>query len=92
MKAWQLIENPKAWTKRADARDKWSHRISPENPRACKWCARGALVKCYTEPSDYRAAIAKLGNVHIYASTTDWNDEPCRTHAQVLAAMKKADV
>lgn len=40
-----LIADRKHWTHDAAARDKHSHRVEAESPRAVRWCAYGALLK-----------------------------------------------
>lgn len=41
--AWGRIADPAHWTRRAYARDRWSRVVGWDDPRACRWCAVGAV-------------------------------------------------
>lgn len=92
MKAWQLIEKEENYCDNAVALDRRGKRVSASDKRACRWDFFGALLKCYPRPLYCLRALATVGRKIKRRNVTRWVDNPKRTHAQVLAAMKKADV
>lgn len=53
----KLIEDPKHWTQRAAARDKYGHEVEPEHPSAAKFCVFGA---CKRVSSEYGNLVVPL--------------------------------
>jgi hypothetical protein len=45
----QLIQDRRKWTRRALARDRHSHPVSPASERAVRWCLGGALLRAASE-------------------------------------------
>ena len=45
----QLIRDRRNWTRRALARDRYSHPVSPASERAVRWCLGGALLRAASE-------------------------------------------
>src|SRR5690348_6135751 len=43
-----LIEDPARWVRRAQAVDADGERVKAGDPRACRWCAEGALSRVDT--------------------------------------------
>ncbi len=92
MKMHELLATPNDWTQKAYARDINGQKLTDErDPKAVCFCLVGALNKCY--PREQRGAviraIAKEGS---FSESFTWNDAPERTHAEVLALLKKLDV
>lgn len=92
MKAWQLIQKRSSWIKHYWAKNSIGNTVDPESVRACKWCAQGAIRRVYKSDSEILSAEAKLLRFLRRRWITNWNDAPERTHAQVIEAMRKADV
>jgi hypothetical protein len=88
MKAWQLVE--KGWCQQSWALDENYIAVEEDSPSACKWCSFGAIIAAYkgdrSEVIDRFREVIGGGNILV------WNDAPDRTQAQVVAAMKAADV
>lgn len=97
-----LIEPEGAWIQGAHARVRnymggfghWSH------PRACGWCAAGAINKAASEIVGYddvrttygptwQATLLFNESVGV-RMTADFNDAPKRTQAEVVAALRAA--
>lgn len=90
MKAYELLAGPKAWNQGRMARNAKGYPVDPESPKACSWCAVGAILRCYGLAAMSLPKIdilrAKTGN------TLWWNDRPERTHAEVVAVLKELDI
>jgi len=87
------IERPECWTNGAYARDAAGREVEPTCPDAVCWCVRGAIDASTGHHSGNRPAsvlfsqaVAGYGALYIPI----WNDEPNRTHAEVLAAFDRA--
>lgn len=59
VRAVTLIETPRSWTRRALARDRHSHPVSPTSKRAVRYCVGGALLRAAAERFDFEVKIAK---------------------------------
>lgn len=91
-----LILDPAKWTKGVLARDHAGAKIHPTNPRAVCFCAVGSVLNLTgdvrLDPREQaafdllRRAIGKGEQTSIGR----WQDEPDRTHAEVLAAFDRA--
>jgi hypothetical protein len=102
MKTYELLEDPKSWTQRDSAIDAIGLPVSVQDPSACSFCIIGALYRCYPDASkdemgskmsriqDQIRALDPL-NRPVY-SIPEWNDSPKRTHAEVIAVLKAANV
>lgn len=90
MKAWQLLRDPERWNKGAAARDQNGKPCSYDNPSASSWCVLGALMMLYG-PRGWASRLVKT-EILVGCWVPKWQDAPERTHAEVLAALKKADV
>lgn len=82
-----LLSDPTHWTQGTYARAPGGFEVFVDDPRAARWCLMGALSRqgfgnfVY---SDTLKAIRKSNNIDLVSI---WNDEPNRTHAQVLEAI-----
>jgi hypothetical protein len=102
VKAHVLLEPPEAWVQGALAVDCDGHHCPPDDPTACRWCVVGALKKCYGPDSfliieplkadleQNRALVLESLSYHNIVAY--WNDSPERTHADVVALLKKLDL
>ena len=99
------IAQPENWTQGAAARNANGYSMFADNPYAVQWCSTGVLDKVNPVDKTGRKFPAgqlnlTLGN-HIngfyeqqlgedYEDVCGWNDDPARTHAEVLAAFDSA--
>lgn len=60
-KAKALIQDPKNWTQKSYARDKYGNDVNSSLPDACSFCSVGALGKASEDQNDYAPARALLG-------------------------------
>jgi hypothetical protein len=90
MKAWELLATPDKWTQGVGARDARGREVSPSSKKAKCWCIYGAINKCYGNDGFSLMALRIERLIPTYVST--WNDNPKRTHAEVIEVLKKADV
>lgn len=87
MKAYELLEQ-KGWTQGASAKDGNGNEVSVHSPKACSFCANGALIKCYPQDNgQYNRIFTELGTTISY-----WNDHPSRTKLEVITLLKKLDI
>lgn len=88
MKPSQLIASQANWTQGVSALDSDNYEVTPNNPKACKWCLLGALIRCLdgTEFSKAVNAVrAKLVERGYIATLWVYNDN--HTHAEVVALL-----
>lgn len=89
-----LLARPEAWTQGKFARDSHGRPVYYTDERATCWCTSGAMGKVNdTESVAQRVSLTAFS--FLYKATgfeciPDWNDSPSRTHAEVLAALEKA--
>ena len=91
MKAWQLLEKEKSWTRGSVARDRHGHEVNVHDTLACRWCMFGAILRCYPENDDRYVAMVRIG-LRLPNDIGAWNDAPGRKHSEVVAKLKEADV
>jgi hypothetical protein len=94
MKAHELLAPAGAWTQGALARGPNGKCCRPREPKACKWCLRGAMHKVYgrddiTVDNVVDRALIDRGWRHGRAA---WNDSRSRTQAEVVALLKELDI
>ena len=86
----------KGWTKRAFARDLNDNVCSTTYKRAVCFCSLGAVDVSYPLWPEYIKARQKLSKaVYDLYGRTDimlWNDEPGRTHEEVIRVFKQAGI
>lgn len=88
--AQRKIAKPEAWCKGRFATDAKGEDIASRSTDAASWCMRGAI--CAVSSSDHDATCARelLERVTGARNLAHWNDDPGRTHAEVLAAFDRA--
>ncbi len=91
-----LLEKPGAWTQGAYARGKSGRKVSTRKTAVC-FCAVGAIDAVIGKPTigiegHWEAlrmvTFAAIGTRE--ANVAEWNDEPGRTQAEVVAAFRRA--
>ncbi len=99
MKAKDLLRNPAHWCQGEMARDESGQPCRVRSYEAMKFCLAGALAKCYEENEMFKilekvqAVIKKkLNTKWEYNSLSLFNDNPTRSHAEVLEVLELADV
>lgn len=91
MKAWELLSDPKAWTKGAFARAANGRSCDIDSGKAVRWCVMGAIDHCYAKEAGPKAA--KLAsNILGSDSIAFWNDCSTTKHADVVAILKRLDI
>lgn len=58
LEARKLISTPQTWTRRAFARDRHSHPVSPTSDRAVRFCVGGALIRAAGEAFDFDVTLS----------------------------------
>lgn len=102
LKVHELLSSPDKWTRRCQARDATGGAVPSRSKEATCWCLDGAVERCYPDPADQararRALIVAAGwrlprfpESDAYLITL-FNDAALRSHAEVLALAKEADV
>ena len=89
-KARALIADPRHWTQRSEARDKWRHAVSPRSPKAERFCAIGAckaVSALERNPQEMRLALEACTKENII-SVNDGDHERSRSasHRAILDA------
>jgi hypothetical protein len=83
----ELLAGPGAWIRGTYARDRNGKDVGPYNPDAVCWCVQGAMGKLrFSEEA--RAYVKPL----IDNSWAAWNDDPSRTHLEVVEMIERAAV
>lgn len=90
------IKTPERWTRGVFARDEKNQPVAPNSSFAKCWCLRGAarhlMLGMFEHGSEYLGVCGMadtwleeslgLGDI---GTLTQWNDQPGRTHAEVIA-------
>ena len=95
-----LLETPDRWTRGNLALDAGGNQVPPWAQEAAQWDCVGALLRAWSElcsPDDNRPflaataclrRVAKAGAQN--AGLLRWQDDPGRTHTDVLALLRRA--
>ena len=97
----ELLSSPKKWTQGQYAKDARGHAVDDCSPKATCWCLVGSMWKrgydvgqwgCERVMSMINPLTAQLPPKDRIPgfSLTVWNDDPARTHEEVLALLDKA--
>jgi len=86
------IAKPENWTQGWYARDASGYSVAPADESACKFCALGAILACGDDDSFgsaffENAAASLRKNLPVdfaRACVMGFNDDPKRTHAEVI--------
>lgn len=95
MKVCELLSGPEKWTQGVPAMDAAGDLVLPTDPRACCWCLRGAIERCYKP--EWCQAVEAAYIRELYGSSkrklveclSVWNDSPQRTFADVRKLLVK---
>ncbi len=94
MKLYELFNKPENWTQGVLARDKDGKMVECHSDTAYSFCLNGGILKCYgydtqrVMVSDIFAFVSDSIN----ESISKWNDNPSRTHAEVLSLVRKLNI
>lgn len=87
------------WSQHADARSAEDVEVQPWHEAAAAWSLLGALVAALEQRADHgrdlplddlAAALNELAELIDDDSLTNWNDEPTRTHDDVINTLEAA--
>lgn len=59
-----LILDESHWTQGTNAVDADGNCVHPSDPKACKWCARGALMKAFNIPDNFYDAPQEVRSAY----------------------------
>jgi len=88
----ELIESPNRWTQRASARTILGDPCDPNHPDAVSFCLIGAVQHVYPDYASRSDAYTKLAPVVGIGAISAFNDNPKRTHAEILDVVRKANI
>lgn len=93
IKARELIADPEHWIQGVNAQDADESEVDPEDETAVCFCMAGALLHVGAGDAAFRieahAALVRAAQATC-GLISPFNDDPDRTHADVLAAFDKA--
>ena len=93
-----LIQDPVSWIKGDNAVNSDNQWVPVQDPTACAWCMTGAIVKVTPTNKPLRKEALKTvaqtisnSKPNYFTSTiVDFNDDPERTHSEVIETFQKA--
>jgi hypothetical protein len=90
-KARKLLSERSAWTHGYLARDRYGSPVNPHHESAISWCCFGAIDKCRGE----HVRLNEIERIFRLAAKArdgivEFNDNPNRTHEQIIVAFDKA--
>lgn len=88
----ELLEAPERWTQGTYSKSESGDSVYPRNPAAVCWCLLGAIDEVYDVGDPRKKAYEAMQKTIDKCMLTMWNDAPERTHAEVLAAVRKAGI
>ena len=74
MKAFELLSDESKWCKQVVARTIGGILCDWNSPEAVRWCAMGAVLKCYSMTDEMRPTMIKLWRGLKGESIAVWND------------------
>jgi hypothetical protein len=91
-KAADLIEPEGRWTQDGYAKDVIGRDIYPDDPSAVCFCALGAIARAGGFDPDIKPDHPAVTTLHAAVGewVPVWNDQPERTQAEVVAALREA--
>jgi hypothetical protein len=84
------MPTPQQWTRGCSARDALGLMIRAESPDAIAFCMAGAIYAVSPSTNAYLLARMALIVVTKTVNVSSWNDNPGRTHAEVIAVYDAA--
>lgn len=93
MKIKELLVTPDKWAQEQFARDKYGNATSVYSGTAKSFCLIGAVDRCYMKATKYRSVLRRIhDNIPADTNILRWNDDPKRTHAEVLELVTRLNV
>lgn len=92
MKAYELLNSPDKWIQGDLSMNHTGDITTPSLSSTCKWCAYGAILKCYTE-DELTQVLAKLREyimANNLGSIPGWNDT--NTYETVVGKLRELDI
>ncbi len=89
----RLIGKPERWTKGSFALDRLGQGVSASSARAVCWCLHGAYDRIGYGIEGLYSALDRAAEIEARsrnASMISYNDDPRRTHAQVMRLLDRA--
>jgi hypothetical protein len=90
----------RGWCQGGEAFDGGGLRVDPWDPQACRWSLLGAIVASFEHAkvgadgrillSELTTALSALAEEIHDPSLAAWNDDPLRTHSEVVAVLDGA--
>lgn len=90
MKAYELLAKPESWTQHVFARDPQGESVHWEDTAARCWCLIGAVKKVHGV--GWRRPVEIMQHHLTSTPLDDWNDNPARTHAEVVELLRRFDI
>mgnify|MGYP001593808819 CR=1 FL=1 len=84
----ELLADPSRWTQRHAARMKCGKPVGARDARACCWCLLGAIEAIYDGQAS-QDAQCKVENEVGGRLLSVWNDDPGRTHSEVVELCRR---
>jgi len=86
----ERISTPERWTQGAEARDAEGNSVEPWGAKAVRWCMIGAIqhVSLIIIFRPFTLLVRAIGDP--LADIAEWQDNPERTHTDVLATFDRA--
>lgn len=91
MKIYELLEKPEAWCQNAYSYNHNKEKVRYNSPSAFSWCLHGAVDNVY-EGFDSFLILQKICDRIHPLGIAEWNDNPNRTHSEVLNLCKELDI
>lgn len=84
-----ILDSPNRWTRRSYARDANGRPVPIMDGKACSFCLVGALGRAAGGLAGAHLAERILSD-ELMDYAPDWNDDPERTHEEVIAVLDAA--
>jgi hypothetical protein len=88
-----------AWCQGSDSRDRHGNTVQPWDEQAASWSLLGALVAAVEHEAEVSgempleelaAVLSPFADLVDVDSLAAWNDDPCRSQAEVLSVLDQA--
>lgn len=89
---YELLKDPKRWTKRTYARDCHGLPVFSRSPKAVKWCLLGAISICDNAASVENMLDVYIQSISSFSGVVDYNDSPNMTHEKILRLLENVSI
>lgn len=90
-----LLSDPTHWTQRVEAKNSLGLQVLPNDPNATCWCLLGGIYKSLPHGRFHAIELLALAidpeSTDFDDTIAEWNDDPHRTHTQVLSLIDKVN-